>query len=331
MRLVFAFVLSFIVGAIATAPSAGAAGVVESQNTCIERPMAATAATNHASLVVTFGDGSTLTFCIEFGEDTITGAELLQRSGLSVVTASSGGIGAGICSIEGEGCNDPGDCFCKCKGGSCAYWVYYRYKDGAWQYSPVGAGNRTVRNGDADGWVWGSGGDPPDASGAVCPESAPGPSPAPSPLPSATPRPPATVPPAPTPIPAQESPASAPAPSPAAGLPAPPPPALPAAPPEVQPASSVLSAGRSGPGPQVAPSAVPGTPSSAATAAASRTAPSRTPAGAIQVSDDEGRRNLANQGEGGSWSWRGTVVFGGVAALLLGAGGAAVWRRRAGV
>ena len=49
-----------------------------------------TRAVNHARLIVTFDDGTTLTFCIEFSEEAITGAELLRRSGSSVVTANSG-------------------------------------------------------------------------------------------------------------------------------------------------------------------------------------------------------------------------------------------------
>ena len=162
---------------------------------------------NQAGLSVTFDDGTMLTFCIEFSEDAITGAELLRRSGLPVVTASSGGIGAAVCSIDGEGCNDPGDCFCHCKGGTCEYWAYYRYNNGAWQYSPVGAGNRTIRNGDADAWVWGSGGNPPGNIGAQCAALPPTPSAVPSiaPRPSATPRP------ADTPAPFQTAPTIPPA------------------------------------------------------------------------------------------------------------------------
>ena len=45
---------------------------------------------NHASLVVVYPDGRVETLCVEFDEETISGAELLRRSGLSVVFAGSG-------------------------------------------------------------------------------------------------------------------------------------------------------------------------------------------------------------------------------------------------
>ena len=42
---------------------------------------------NRAGLVVRFGDGSLTTRCVEFSESTISGYDLLTRSGLNIVAA----------------------------------------------------------------------------------------------------------------------------------------------------------------------------------------------------------------------------------------------------
>ena len=112
---------------------------------------------NRAGIVVTFGEGRTNALCVEFSEEEISGADLLQRAGFPVVTASGSG-GAAVCDIGGIGCQAPGDCFCQCHGSGCQYWAYYTLEGGAWKYSAVGASTRTVHNGDVDGWAWGSGG-----------------------------------------------------------------------------------------------------------------------------------------------------------------------------
>jgi hypothetical protein len=113
-------------------------------------------APNHAGLVVTFPD-HTETFSVEFSEQEIDGAELLRRSGLVVTFSGFGGLGAGVCAIEQVGCFNPGDCFCQCKSGTCKYWVYFRAENGNWVRSAVGASTRKLRDGDVDGWAWGSG------------------------------------------------------------------------------------------------------------------------------------------------------------------------------
>ena len=117
---------------------------------------------NHASLVVVYPDGRVETMCVEFDEETISGAELLRRSGLSVVFSGSGGLGEGVCRINDTGCSDPGNCFCQCSGGDCAYWSYFALNDDReWQFQQIGASQRTLRDGDVDAWIWGSGRAPP--------------------------------------------------------------------------------------------------------------------------------------------------------------------------
>ncbi|MBC7237429.1 MAG: hypothetical protein H5T69_16430, partial [Chloroflexi bacterium] len=110
---------------------------------------------NRVALVVQHGDGTVVTRCVEFDEPSLTGYQILLRSGLEI-TASSGPLGTAICRIDGEGC-DAGNCFCQMPG---SYWSYWNLADGAWQYSPLGASARQVHNGDVEGWAWGAGSPP---------------------------------------------------------------------------------------------------------------------------------------------------------------------------
>src|SRR5215204_3221516 len=71
---------------------------------------------NHAGLVVRHSDGRLIYAYIAFAEDEINGVELLRRSGISLVTIGFGGLGEGVCTIDGEGC-PASDCRTKvCQG-----------------------------------------------------------------------------------------------------------------------------------------------------------------------------------------------------------------------
>ncbi len=114
---------------------------------------------NRAGLVVQFSNGSKLSRCVQFGEDSITGYDLIRRAKIPIAV-EFGSVGAAVCKIGNEGCSFPGQsCFCQCEklGEGCTYWVYSQLKDNAWTISGLGAGNRVVRNGDVDGWRWGKG------------------------------------------------------------------------------------------------------------------------------------------------------------------------------
>lgn len=143
-----AVLLAFLLGVAAVIT----VGLAEPRSAAAETP-------NRAGLVITFSDGSTLTRCVEFEADEISGAELLQASGATIVMSSYGGLGGGVCRIGDDGCDNPSDCFCKCKGAKCEYWAYYHLgQDGAWEYSQVGASSHRLADGDVDGWAWGPGG-----------------------------------------------------------------------------------------------------------------------------------------------------------------------------
>jgi hypothetical protein len=171
---------------------------------------------SRAGLVVQFGDGSVQTACVRFSEEQISGVELLERSGLPVIT-QSGGIGAAVCKIGPDGCNYPAEgCFCKRDGARSIYWAFYTRSGDAWAFSNLGAANTAVRDGAVHGWAWGlgdsgGGAQPPALSlDAVCgaapapPTAAPAPAP-PTAVPTAVPTVPPTVPPtvAPTAVPTE--------------------------------------------------------------------------------------------------------------------------------
>ena len=116
---------------------------------------------NHADLVIVFPDGRVETRCVLFEEEEISGAELLRRSGLSIVFSGTAGFGEGVCRIDDTGCSDPGSCYCQCSGGDCAYWAYFALAEDEWRFQNVGPSQRMIRDGDTDAWVWGAGGGPP--------------------------------------------------------------------------------------------------------------------------------------------------------------------------
>jgi len=131
--------------------------------TMILTPMSGqTQSPHYAGLVIQFPDGQVETACVEFSEEEITGVDLLNRSGLPVTFDYSSGLGAKICKIRETGCNYPGeDCWCQCRGSPCTYWNYWQLRDDLWVYSPLGASDRRLTDGDIDGWFWGDGQQPP--------------------------------------------------------------------------------------------------------------------------------------------------------------------------
>jgi hypothetical protein len=110
-----------------------------------------------AAVVLRMAEGQNLVKCVQFAEDSLTGAELLARTGWNVVIDVSSGLGGAVCSINGKGCPVT-DCFCQCPGGSqCEYWSYWHWDGDKWDYSDFGAGGYTVTDGALEGWSWGPG------------------------------------------------------------------------------------------------------------------------------------------------------------------------------
>ncbi len=112
---------------------------------------------NHAGLVVRHGDGRIVYAYVAFPEESISGVELLRHSGISLVTIGFGGLGEGVCTIDGEGC-PASDCrkrVCQGSGEDAPFWQYFRQRSsGEWVSLSLGASATKVRDGDVDGWSW---------------------------------------------------------------------------------------------------------------------------------------------------------------------------------
>ncbi len=120
---------------------------------------------NRAALVVQFGDGTLASECVAFAEEQVSGAALLTRSQFAVAVVEDN-LGAFVCQIEDEGC-PADDCLCALPL-SWAYWLGSSTAPGTWQFAPVGASTRVVRDGAVDGWVWGDGAPPALSFADVC-------------------------------------------------------------------------------------------------------------------------------------------------------------------
>ncbi len=118
-------------------------------------------ADGEAGILVQNGD-SVQTYCIAFQGESITGDQLLKAAGLSFGQFGSGNTRV-LCSISDIGCFAAGDfdsCFCQCKSGgtSCTYWAFFTRQYGrSWVYSPIAFTLTRSRDGDVQGWKWGSG------------------------------------------------------------------------------------------------------------------------------------------------------------------------------
>ncbi|MGH2627581.1 MAG: hypothetical protein ACRDHY_13130 [Anaerolineales bacterium] len=137
---------------------------------CAPAAAPASGRVHRAGLVVVHGTGEIRRACVEFTEETISGEELLARSGFEVARDEANPLGSLICAIDGEGCDGPGEpCLCQCLGpGSCAYWSYFqRAPQAGWTYSALGARARRVWPGELDGWVWLTSSSPADAEAAA--------------------------------------------------------------------------------------------------------------------------------------------------------------------
>lgn len=114
---------------------------------------------NHAGLVVRDAAGRLTYAWVPFPEDEIDGIELLQQSGLPVVTADFGALGAAVCSIGGEGCS-LAECrrnVCQGSAADAPYWQVFQHdpdEPSLWVWQPLGASATQVMDGDVFGWSW---------------------------------------------------------------------------------------------------------------------------------------------------------------------------------
>jgi hypothetical protein len=111
---------------------------------------------NHrAGLAIFWGDNTLFTTCVSFTESSLTGLDLLQRSGLVLETATNPNQGTAVCKIGQVG-NSSNDCF----GSMPNYWAYWSLGTNGWEYSVIGADQSQVMDGSVNAWSWGSGNSP---------------------------------------------------------------------------------------------------------------------------------------------------------------------------
>lgn len=291
-------------------------------------------ARNGAGLVVRHGDGTLIYAYVEFDEETISGEELLLRSGLDFVVAPYGGLGTGICAINGEGC-PADDCYCESYSSPAYYWNYYARSGEGWAVQLRGPTSRQLADGDIDGWSWTAGdhGLPPVTIDEIAAITGFDRSPDLTATPTATIAPPtATSPPPPTATPTHE-----PSPTPTSTpVDTPVPPTETATIPAVKPSSTEVRATATAtatawPTPVAATvtSTATETPTSTASATSSpaATATATASTGAVIVRPGETAETLEPESETGSDSQRTLMIFGGFVALALVGGAVAVVRR----
>jgi hypothetical protein len=114
---------------------------------------------NHAGLIVRDSEGRLTYAWVPFSEDEITGVELLQASGLPVVTVGFGALGEAVCSIDGQGCG-VSDCrrnVCQASSADAPYWQYFQQdpaNPAIWRWLALGASASKVHDSDVFGWSW---------------------------------------------------------------------------------------------------------------------------------------------------------------------------------
>lgn len=117
---------------------------------------------NVAGLIVQYGDGRVSYAVVPFEEDELNGLELLQMSGLDVVTVGFGGLGDAVCQVDDTGCSVD-DCrtrMCQTSDPESPFWQFSKLDGGEWRPMATGASRATVRDGDIYAWSWS--GTPPE-------------------------------------------------------------------------------------------------------------------------------------------------------------------------
>ena len=114
---------------------------------------------NQAGLVINHLDGSRRIQVVDFYGETLTGFQLIQKSGLGYVAAQYS-FGVSICAIDGEG--HPSDnCFGDFAAGDPSWALYDLTANDEWTSSPVGVGDSIVYGGQVQGWLFGQWGESP--------------------------------------------------------------------------------------------------------------------------------------------------------------------------
>ncbi len=127
------------------------------------------AAAHHAALVVAHGNGTVIRICVAFSEDAISGKKMLDDAQSQAhLEYDTGYSGQAVCQIDYEppsGTYSP-----QCLSAGRPYWAAFVSRGGgSWTYSNQGFASQTFRDGDAQGFRYGSDGTAPPSPSGVCP------------------------------------------------------------------------------------------------------------------------------------------------------------------
>lgn len=116
------------------------------------------AAGAHRAMVVVETGATTYQKVISFDGDSVTGIQALALAGADPVVYSFSGQGGAVCRLFGVGRDAGPNCLGGADGDS-RYWAYFRAPSGtsSFTYSRAGGGSTQVRDGDVEGWKFGTG------------------------------------------------------------------------------------------------------------------------------------------------------------------------------
>jgi hypothetical protein len=161
-------VLSTLLAAAGLVGVASPAGAATTGCVTVDGAPAAGGGPNRATVVVDTGSGPVWSACISFSGE-ISGIEALERADeiitdLDPVYDVYTGLGKAVCRLRSIG-SDPPDGL----GKTTSYWSFSHNG----RVAPVGAGAVTVRDGDVQGWRYGTGGTPRAATAGTRASTAP--------------------------------------------------------------------------------------------------------------------------------------------------------------
>jgi hypothetical protein len=114
---------------------------------------------SRSGLVVAYGDGRMAYVVVNFAGESISGAEVLDRSGLAVTEVSFGGLGVAVCAVDSTGC-DVRECrqrLCHGPKPDDPYWQYFVALEGTWKVAPLGVSGDSLENGSVRAFIWSAG------------------------------------------------------------------------------------------------------------------------------------------------------------------------------
>lgn len=132
------------------------AGSLLAASSASAAPISVGTGAESANVVLNFSDGASYEFVVSYATATTTGEQLLRTiDTLPGFTLGSSGAGGSffVTAIAYDGHTD-GPTYVPPEG----FWHYWTKDLGqsTWTSAMIGAGTRTIDNGDSDGWVFGS-------------------------------------------------------------------------------------------------------------------------------------------------------------------------------